>query len=75
MWYKLTRKLLTYPMLDGLAQVMIFAGVLASVGGGFFFVVAPWVMWSGIVLFIGGLCVLGYADNYLPSGEERESNG
>jgi hypothetical protein len=76
MWlYKLRAKFLTHTVLAGTANIMIFAGMILCVAGGFFFVVAPWLTWSGLVLFIGGLIVLGCSDNYLPSELERKRNG
>lgn len=53
---------------------MIFAGMLSCVVGGFVFMAAPWVTWVGLVLFIGGLVVLGAADDYLPSEKKRSGN-
>lgn len=76
MWfYKLTRQLLTYSVLYGIANIMLLIGVICCVVGGFVFGVLPWVTWAGMVLFIGGLCVLGYSDRYLPQEEGREKNG
>jgi hypothetical protein len=75
MWfYKLTRRLLTYSVLYGAANIMLGVGVLCCVVGGFVFNVIPLVTWAGMVLFFGGLCVLGYSGRYLPQ-EEREKNG
>lgn len=78
MWvYKLAGKLLTNTVLVGIANIMIFAGMLACVVGGFLFVVMPWITWAGVAVFIGGFCVLGWSDNYLPSELEkrRSENG
>lgn len=64
--------MLTHTVLAGAANIMIFAGIFLGVGGGFVFVTVPWVLWSGIALFIGGICVLGYSDTYLPSELEKK---
>jgi hypothetical protein len=72
MWvYKLVGKFLTHTVLAGLANIMIFGGMLCCVVGGFLFVVAPWITWIGMAVFIGGLFVLGYSDQFLPS-EKKE---
>jgi len=72
MWvYKLAGKLLTHSMLYGLANIMIFGGMLVCVAGGVLFVITPWVSWIGVAVFISGLCVLGWSDSYLPS-EKKE---
>jgi hypothetical protein len=74
MWvYKLVAKLLTHTVLYGLANIMIFGGMLLCVVGGLLFVVTPWVTWIGMAVFIGGLCVLGWSDQYLPSEEKKRS--
>lgn len=73
MWvYKLLGKLLRHTVLAGLANIMIFAGMVACVVGGFLFVAVPWITWAGVVVFFGGFFVLAYSDGYLPSEKGKE---
>lgn len=62
-------------MLAGLANIMIFAGMLGCVMGGFMFALTPWVTWISLAVFIGGFCVLAYSDKYLPSEKKGSGNG